>query len=331
MKKLIITLVAFFVSAIAIAQTTPLIVQEQGTNLFLNHKVAPKENWYAIGRLYNISPKEIAPYNGTTIDKGLSVGQTVKIPLVSANFVQGTQRASDEVLVPVYHVVKEKEGLYRIGQQYNKVSADQLRAWNKLPSNEISNGMKLIVGYLKVKKDLSQLAKAGQTPTDVAVTKQEVTPPPPKKESPVAASTVAAEKAAEEKKDDKTLVANKNEPKAVVTSGTAAPDNAGGVFKNLFNEQTTGKSNSSSGTAAVFKSTSGWKDYKYYALMNNVTAGTIIKINNPANNRVVYAKVLGELPPGKDNDGLMIRISNAAASELQVLDTKFPVELSWVK
>jgi hypothetical protein len=33
----------------------------------------------------------------------------------------------------------------------------------------------------------------------------------------------------------------------------------------------------------------------------------------------------------KDNDGLMIRISNAAASELQVMETKFPVELSWVK
>jgi LysM repeat protein len=304
MKKLIITLMAFFVSAIAIAQTTPLIVQEQGTNLFLNHTVAPKENWYAIGRLYNISPKDIASYNGTTIDKGLSVGQSIKIPLVSANFIQGSQRASDEALVPVYHVVKEKEGLYRIGQQFNKVSADQLRAWNKLPSNDISNGMKLIVGYLKVKKDLSPLAKAAQTPTDVAVTKQEVALAPNKelkKESPVAASTVAAEKAAEEKKDDKAYAANKNEPKAVVTSGTAVQENAGGVFKNLFNEQTTGKSNSTqtSGTAAVFKSTSGWKDYKYYALMNNVTAGTVVKINNPANNRVVYAKVLGELPPGQ--------------------------------
>lgn len=65
--------------------------------------------------------------------------------------------------------------------------------------------------------------------------------------------------------------------------------------------------------------------------MNNVTAGTIVRVTNLDNSRTVYAKVLGELPPGKENEGLIIRISNAAGSELQVMETRFAVELSWVK
>ena len=47
---------------------------------------------------------------------------------------------------PVYHVVKRGENLYRIGLKY-RVSADQLRDWNNLPSNEISVGQKLVVGH----------------------------------------------------------------------------------------------------------------------------------------------------------------------------------------
>jgi hypothetical protein len=43
--------------------------------------------------------------------------------------------------------------------------------------------------------------------------------------------------------------------------------------------------------------------------------------------------VLGELPPGKENDGLLIRISNAAAAELKIneKDPKFPAEVSYAK
>jgi hypothetical protein len=47
---------------------------------------------------------------------------------------------------PVYHVVKRGENLYRIGLKY-RVSADHLRDWNNLRSNEISVGQKLVVGH----------------------------------------------------------------------------------------------------------------------------------------------------------------------------------------
>src|SRR5574341_778196 len=48
--------------------------------------------------------------------------------------------------MPVYHVVKRGETLYRIGLKY-RVSVDQLKDWNHLRSNEISVGQKLVVGH----------------------------------------------------------------------------------------------------------------------------------------------------------------------------------------
>lgn len=110
------------------------------------------------------------------------------------------------------------------------------------------------------------------------------------------------------------------------------PDAPGteGAFAALFSEQT--KNNPAtkiSGQGASFKSTSGWKDGKYYVLMNKVTPGTIIRISAPATNKTVYAKVLGEIPPGKENEGLLIRLSNAASAQLQMPEGRFEVQLQY--
>ena len=83
------------------------------------------------------------------------------------------------------------------------------------------------------------------------------------------------------------------------------------------------------GNAGIFKSTSGWNDGKYYALINNVAVGTIVKVSNPVTGKTVYAKVLGNLPDMKESIGLTARISDAAATELEVTGSKFGVELKY--
>ena len=60
------------------AQVSDLQVQGISPHLYLLHTVQPKENWYSIGRIYNVSPKQLAPYNALSMDKALSVGQTLK-------------------------------------------------------------------------------------------------------------------------------------------------------------------------------------------------------------------------------------------------------------
>ena len=150
----------FFLLILSVSVTAQPNLQVQGItpSLYLLHKVQPKETWYAIGRLYNLSPKEIAAYNNTDINKGLSIGGALKIPLVASNFSQDGSKAGDEVLVAVYHKVGEGEWMYRVSTNHNKVPVDQLEKWNKINSSQVKAGMNLIVGYVKVKKDQSALA-----------------------------------------------------------------------------------------------------------------------------------------------------------------------------
>jgi LysM repeat protein len=328
MKKFVVFICSWMLLVIAVAQQKPLLISQEGGKLFLKHTVAPKENWYSIGRLYNLSPNNIASFNGTTINKGLTIAAPLKIPLLAGNFLQSGQPAADEVLVPLYHTVKEKEGLYRIGQLYNKVPTDQIKSWNNLTSDELTNGKNLIVGYLKVKKDLSPLAKGGQVSAPVAVTPKPEPKPVEKPKEPVVK--------VEEKKEVQPPVVKQEppvypKPAPVETkqTGVQSVPGTGGAFKGLFDDQArTGSDQQTiNGKAAAFKSTSGWKDGKYYVLMNKTQPGTVVKITNPSNKKFVYAKVLGEIPPIKENEGLMIRISNAAVSELLFGEG----EVSWTK
>ena len=83
-------------------------------------------------------------------------------------------------------------------------------------------------------------------------------------------------------------------------------------------------------TSGIFKTTSGWQDAKYYLLIDKVATGTIVKITNPGSNKVIYAKVLGEMNGIRQNNGYDIRISNAAAATLGVTDTdKFILKINY--
>jgi hypothetical protein len=114
-------------------------------------------------------------------------------------------------------------------------------------------------------------------------------------------------------------------PAPVASVSSPAPHFNGGRFKVDFSDG--GKS--VAGQAGIFKSTSGWQDGKYYALINNVAVGTIVKITDQSTGKSVYAKVLGQLPDMKESAGLTVRLSNAAAAELGEGDGRFGVGVSY--
>jgi LysM repeat protein len=341
MRKYIAGILVFCCSMAAQAQNKPLMAEGVSPNLFISHTVAPKENYYSIGRMYNASPKDqIAPFNSLQMEKGLSPGQVIKVPLAVNNFSQDGVAAADEALVPVYHTVQEKEGLYRISVNHNKVPVDNIKKWNNITADAVSNGTKLIVGYLKVKKDLSPLAGMAAKPAPVANTETPKVPPvknPPKPDAgteplpPVKNPELGKPPVtAPPKADPPKPVVVKNDPVVPVeVKGTGADFN-GGYFKSVF-ENNGGDAVKESGAGNVFKSSSGWSDGKYYCLHNNAQPGTILKITSNATGKSIYAKVLDVIPDIKQNNGLLIRISNAAADELGVGENKFDCTISYSK
>lgn len=323
MKIKFLIAMLLLINSFNLAAQDELMVQGTTPGLHLTHTVAPKETWYSVGRLYNMSPKDLAAVNRLKMEAPLSIGQTIKIPLVPSNFSQDGRKAADEVLVPVYHTVQEKEWMYRISQNHNKVSVENLQQWNKISNDDIKAGMKLIVGFLKVKQGQSALASgAKNVQPSVAVNKpQEKTVTPPVKEPAKEEKNEVVDKAEPVAKTD-------NKPAPVDTRPVANNRNIdynGGYFRPQF--YSAGKT--ATGTAGIFKSTSGWQDGKYYALMNNVPVGTIIKIDHPVTRKSVYAKVLGQLPDMKESTGLAIRLSDAAAAELGAGAFKFNVDVRY--
>jgi LysM repeat protein len=105
MRILIFCLIVF-PSQLVFAQQAKFVARKNGNDIFVEHKVQPKENWYSVGRMYLISPKEIAQFNGLTMSKGLGIGQSLRVPLVSNNFSQASDAGVNGT--PVYHEVQSK-------------------------------------------------------------------------------------------------------------------------------------------------------------------------------------------------------------------------------
>jgi len=272
--------------------------------LHLKHTIAAKENFYAVGRLYNIPAKDIAAYNNLDMENGLNIGQTVMIPLTSANFSQTTDNGT-----PAYYVVGQQEGLYRVSMKHNKVLMASLRKWNHLTSDEIPAGQKLIVGFITS----PELAKAvtNSPKTEPVVIQQEK----PKQTEPVAQQRTEPERITKP-----------------VPTQTGIKNSGGGFFKSQFEQQSqaSNANKDQTATASIFKTASGWQDGKYYALIDGVDPGTIVQVINPSNNKTIYAKVLGAMSGINQNKGLDVRISNAAANVLDINDTeKFIVKVNY--
>lgn len=345
----VLFLISSFFIKFAQAQTNSneLIVFGQTGKLYLEHKVVAKENWYSIGRLYNISPKELAPFNHLALTQPLSIGQVLHIPLTTTNFEQKDQKTAAETLLPVYYITQEKEWMYRISVNHNKVPIPTLEKWNKVNKDAVRPGMHLIVGYLKVKTALSALATnpppppvstpstsivANATPTNPRTTTTTpagttITPSTTSANPPAIANS--AKPIATKTPDSpiaKPAVATSANPPATqpVNNSPATPHFDGGIFRSEYMDN--GKA--VSGVAGIFKSTSGWQDGKYYALMNNIAIGSIVKVTDGAG-KTVFVKVLGQLPDMKESIGLTIRISNAAAAEIGQTNERFNVTVNY--
>jgi len=307
------------------AQKGDLMVKSNDNGLYLEHKVKARESFYSVGRLYNAHPKAIANFNKLDMNKGLFIDQKIRIPLTDTNFTQQGNSGT-----PVYYKVGDKEGLQTVSNKLNNVKLAYLQVWNNLSVNEVKEDTKLIIGFLK-SKEMPSITINNKPKEEEAVVKQEeklpTTEPVLTKEEKKEEEKEAKAEEKAEKKDEK-----KEPAPVVIKEVTTATVSGEGYFKTHFELQvkTTPVSKNETVTSGIFKTTSGWQDAKYYLLIDRVSPGTIVKIINPTNNKTVFAKVLGEMSGIRQNEGLNIRISNAAAATLEITEQdKFIVKVNY--
>jgi hypothetical protein len=377
----------FIVSLLGVATVTKaqkqfLLAEGVAPFIYTLHKVAPKENFYSIGRLYNIGPKDIVALNHLSLDSALHLNQVIKIPLTTRNFLQGDEAYEEQRLWPVCYLSKANDNFTGVANSYNGVASNLLAKWNKsINPASIPANTKIIVGYLKNSSQWDSIRRVNtaltqSTPgsviqkTATVAGKIEVTPLEgaairsttvvKKKDNPISPTSVEPAKkttvnSAQPSSTDSTKsattkantsVASKEVYEAKQSTSTAIPasnnssagaevlpsvDFNGGVFKTDYLTQTNADKDfqSTTGLCTTLKSSSGWKDGKYYALIANITPGTILKVSY--NKKSIYCKVLGPISESIQYNNVNVIISAAAAAELGMVEKLTNVDVFYPK
>ncbi len=338
MKKIfqpLILLFAFFYSGTSWAQTK-LLIQFKGDVPYVTYMVQPGETLSGIGKQFGSDIGTVMRFNGMNANSKLVVGETVKVPVKMQMLQQGN--SAQQLNTALVHVVGKKETLYRISLNHNKVPVDQLKLWNGLTDNAISEGQQLIVGFLNTSAIATPSA-----PTEVTTPSTQPTVDPVAKtvikESPSgsndfeiakpSSATIVPVAATEQQNNSAEL----SESRAKVKEKELAIDpkkvKESGFFTTLYGVDVDDRSAETvAGTAMTFKSSSGWADKKYYILMNGASPGAIVKVST-GGAKHIYAKVLWGLGSLKENDGLDFRLSNAAAAALGISEARFPLQVTY--
>lgn len=100
-----------------------------------------------------------------------------------------------------------------------------------------------------------------------------------------------------------------------------------GYFANMFSKQKQAASfQTIEGTAAVFKSVSGWEDKKFYILTNEIPVGTLVRITTP-DLKSICAKVISALPDM--GNSIQYRLNDAAAAILGLTSKTFKISVTY--
>lgn len=144
------------------------------------HKLEPKDNYYSIGRRYNIKPAVIIQFNSNA---SMRVGQIIKVPtelpfVSAAPAVTSAPTAQNTATGDVTeYKVSAGETLYAISRRFN-VKVEDIISQNNLKSNSLTPGQ-----ILKIKQ-----APPAAAPAPVAV-EQTVAQLPAKRDSTIVSQT----------------------------------------------------------------------------------------------------------------------------------------------
>lgn len=281
-------------------QADSLGIERKGEEILVLHKVKSGQTLYSLSRRYGTSVKSIRDENGG-LTTGLKVGQTLKIPYgKEVKAAVPVAVASDAKL----HTVAKGETLFSISRKYG-LKVEQLKTLNKLSSNALSLGQKLVV-EAGTPAPVQQTRPVETVPTEEAVTtnNRENLGTSDPETTPEAVDTTI------------TPVAVDTAVTAVQTEEVPATY-AGTPFEEIKEE----------GVAELIEEEE--PSTKFLALHKTAKVGTVIKIRNLKNDLTVYVRVVGQIPNTSDNENVLIKINKRAHDQLKALDPRFMAELSY--
>jgi LysM repeat protein len=298
---LTISLTALSLPVLAYSVPDSVGVENQNGKKVILHKLDPKDNYYSIGRRYNISPKTIIEFNKNA---KMTIGTIIKVPtdrpfyqpektatktapayqqpVVQQPVVQPqqqpTQPANSTDGVPTQYKVSAGETLYSIAKRFN-TTVEDITNLNGLASNAISPGQILLIR-----------ANAASPEPEPATQ-----PVQPQTTQPI-----------------------------VATRDSTMPDSSHHMNANRF-----GLYEKDEKGVATWMDDDGLDPNKMLVLHRTAPIGTVIKITNIMTNRTTFAKVVGRFTDTEQTKDVIIVMTKNVAQSLGALDKRFQVNLSY--
>ena len=331
-------------------------IEKKNGNSYILHEVEAGETLYALSRKYGASVQEIKDANGSGVNS-LNVGQKVLIPYNPDLFSQGN----------TVHVVKSSETLFSISRKYG-VMVDDLKKWNNISGNSISIGQKLVVKNESATKTTTASAVVSPsakvhvvtesqtlysisreynvttdqlkawnslTSTDLRIGQELIVSAGVADVSQAVAENSSMLPAAENKTKKSETVnqqkATQKEPPAKEVAVVAAPATSNISSASSEDDQEidiTTEKIVQKGLCQVNEDSGDTK--KYLALHREAPVGTIMQVKNEMNGQSVFVRVVGTIPTTGDNSKVILKISKKAFDRLGAVDSRFPVELSYI-
>ena len=300
------------------ANTDSLGVRKVGSNTYIVHKVNRGQGIYTIAKMYGVTIAELQQLN-PEIKSGLAPYQLILVPIRKHSaVVTNTTVKKPPVTVenksqpndnqsstnnsqsstsksPIYHTVTPGETVYRVAVNH-KITVEQLKSWNNLTSNSIEVGQQLIVGY--------------KTGTDDNI------------------SDIVIK---DTRKDTQTRVSEKVVETGILPEGTKL-NTQRTQTESKIDKKKTGKGDSKEideTVAAAAIDDASLDEKLNLALHRTAPEGTIIKVTNPMNNKVVFVKVIGKLRDAPGEQKIAIKITRNAADRLGIMDKVFRLQLQY--
>jgi len=292
------------------------------TPSFVIHVVKFGETLSKIAKQYEVSQTDILRINPSLTANNLSPQQIIRIPNMNGKKKLTRSEISSNELLPKQkeevkaslknkkiHIVQPGQTLYAISKIYG-VKVEDIQKWNNLYDNNVNVGTVLVVDR-EIQKPIVE--KAVQPEVDKKMMGSSIAP----------TSALPTEQLVT---DEFMSAAQDTEKPDVQAADNETQKELLQIFKQ---RAATRRVASVRGTGAPMTTTLGTMERVYFAMHKTLPVGTVVKIKNLVNSKIIYAKVIGKLPDSDENKHVIVRYSLGVKIDLQLQNGKCYVQIEY--
>lgn len=266
------------------------------------HKLDPKDNYYSVGRRYNVKPATIIQFNN---DAPLKIGNIIKVP-TDRPFLETTKTVNTQQNKPAAPPI--------VAPQQTQVQKPVADAQDDTPVQQykISAGETLYSVAKRFDSTVEDITKLNGLTSTTVIPGQVVKVKAGSANVPPPAPVVVATPRPIAKRDS--------------TTYATAQDSANRHFNNpnrygLFEKNEKG--------VATWIDDTSLDPNKKLVLHRTAPVGTVIKITNPMTNRTTFAKVVGGFTDNETTKDVIIIMTKNVAESIGALDKRIHVNISY--